>query len=105
MKKETCVLINISILRDKNVLNKKVENILQYKDLTTETHRPLNVKTKVVPAVTSATGTFSKSFTKYLSNIPGKHYIEKLQQTAILGTAQHSSKSTNVQAQNVYGGK
>jgi hypothetical protein len=33
------------------------------------------------------TGTMSKSFRKYLSNIPGKHEIKKLQETVILGTA------------------
>ena len=33
------------------------------------------------------TGTISKSFRKYVSNIPGKHEVEELQKTAILGTA------------------
>jgi hypothetical protein len=33
-----------------------------------------------------ATGTISKSFRKYLSNIPGKHNIKELQKTATLGT-------------------
>ena len=43
-----------------------------------------NVKTKVIPATIGATGTISKSFRKYVSNIPGNHELEK---TAILGTA------------------
>jgi hypothetical protein len=34
-----------------------------------------------------ATETISKSFRKYLSNIPGKHDIKKPHKTAILGTA------------------
>ena len=34
-----------------------------------------------------ASGTFSKSFRKYVSNIPGKHEVKELQKTAILGTA------------------
>jgi hypothetical protein len=46
-----------------------------------------NVKTKVVPVIIGAAGTISKSFTKYLSNIPGKDEIKELQKTAILGTA------------------
>ena len=29
----------------------------------------------------------SKSFRKYVSNIPGKHEVKELQKTAILGTA------------------
>ena len=33
------------------------------------------------------TGAISKSFSQYLSNIPGKHEIKELQNTAILGTA------------------
>ena len=30
-----------------------------------------NVKTKVIPVIIGATGTISKSFTEYMSNIPG----------------------------------
>ena len=48
-----------------------------------------NVKTKVIPIIIEATGTISKSLKKnYVSNIPGKHEVKKLQKTAILGTAQ-----------------
>jgi hypothetical protein len=30
---------------------------------------------------------FSKTFRKYVSNIPGNHEVKELQKTAILGTA------------------
>ena len=46
-----------------------------------------NVKTKVIPVTIGATGTISKSFRKYVSNIPGNHEVKELQKTAILGTA------------------
>jgi hypothetical protein len=46
-----------------------------------------NVKTKVIPVIKGATGTISKSFRKYMSNLPGKHEVKELQKTAILGTA------------------
>ena len=46
-----------------------------------------NVKTEVIPIIMGATGTISKSFRKYVSNIPGKHEVKELQKTAILGTA------------------
>jgi hypothetical protein len=46
-----------------------------------------NVKARVIPVVTGATGTISKSFRKYVSNIPGNHDIKEIQKTAILGTA------------------
>jgi hypothetical protein len=47
----------------------------------------LNVKTKVIPVIIGATGTISKAFRKYVSNIPGKYEVKKLKKTAILGTA------------------
>jgi len=46
-----------------------------------------NVKTKVIPVIIGATGRVSESFSKYVSNIPGKHEVKELQKTAILGTA------------------
>ena len=41
----------------------------------------------MIPAIIGATGTISKSFRKYVSNIPGNHEVKELQKTAILGTA------------------
>jgi uncharacterized alkaline shock family protein YloU len=35
-----------------------------------------NVKTKVMPVITQATGNISESIRKYLGNIPGKHDIK-----------------------------
>jgi len=49
--------------------------------------RKWNVKRKVIPVIIGATGTISKSFRKYMSNIPGIHEVKKVQKTAILGTA------------------
>ena len=47
-----------------------------------------DVKTKVmIPVIIGATGTISKTFRKYVSNVPGKHEVKELQKTAILGTA------------------
>ena len=53
----------------KNVIKKQVENILKRnKDLKMKTESKRNVKTKAIPVIIGATGTISKSFTKYLSN-------------------------------------
>jgi hypothetical protein len=41
----------------------------------------------MIPAVIGATGTISKSFRKYVSDVPGNHDIKELQKTATLGTA------------------
>jgi len=85
--KGTCMLTDVAISGDRNVIKKEAEKILKYKDLTTEIQRMWNVKIKVIPVIIGATGTISKPFRKYLSNIPGKHEIKELQKTAILGTA------------------
>ena len=65
----------------------KAEKILKYKDLTIEIQRMWKVKTRVIPVIIGATGTISKSFRNYVSNIPGNHEVKVLQKTAILGTA------------------
>ena len=44
--------------------------------------RMWNVKTKVIPAIIGATGTISKTFRKYVSNIPGNHEVKELLKTA-----------------------
>ena len=83
----TCMIIDVTISGDRNVINKEAEKILKYKDLTIEIQRMWNVKTKVIPVIIVATGTVSKSFRKYVSNMPGNHEVKELQKTAILGTA------------------
>ena len=81
------------------MIKKEAEKILKYKDLTTEIQRMWNVKTKAIPVIVGATGTVSKSFRKYVSNIPGKHEVKEQQKTAILGTAHILQLSTNVKIQ------
>jgi len=81
------MLIDVAMSGDRNVIKKEAEKILKYKDLTIEIQHIWNVKTKVIPVITGATWTISKSFRKYVSNIPGKYEVKELQKTAILGTA------------------
>jgi hypothetical protein len=83
----TCMLTDVAILGDRNVIQKVAEKILKYKDLTIEIQRMWNVKTRVIPVIIGATGAISKSFRKYVSTIPGNHEVKELQKTAILGTA------------------
>jgi len=85
-EKGACMLIDVAISGDRNVIKKEAEKILKYKDLKTEIQRMWNVKTKVIPVIIEATGTISKSFRKYVSNIPGKYEVKELQKTATLGT-------------------
>jgi hypothetical protein len=54
----------------------------------------------VIPVITEANGTISKSLRNYLSNIQRKHEIKEIQKTAILGTA-HTVESADVKVQNI----
>ena len=88
------MFIYVAISGDRNVIKEEAEKILKYKDLTTEIQRMWNVKTKVIPVIIWATGTISKSFRKYVSNITVKHEVKKLQKTALLGNAHSKIDST-----------
>jgi hypothetical protein len=81
------MLIDVAIPEDRNIIKKEAEKLLKYKGLTIEIQRMWNVKTNVIPVIIGVTRTISKSFRKYLSNVPGNHEVNELQKTAILGTA------------------
>jgi hypothetical protein len=68
------------------VIKKEAEKMLKYKDLIIEIQCMWNVKAKVILVITGETRTISKSFRKYVSNIPGNHDVKELQKTAILDT-------------------
>jgi hypothetical protein len=44
-------------------------------DNNNKIRRMWNTKTKVIPVIIGATGTISKSFRKYVSNIPENHEV------------------------------
>jgi hypothetical protein len=56
----TCILIYVAIPGDRNVIQKEAENILKYKSLRIEIQGMWNVKTRVIPVITGATGTISE---------------------------------------------
>jgi len=46
----------------------------------------LNLKCTTIPVIVGATGIVTRSLRKNLEAVPGKHSIDSLQKTAILGT-------------------
>jgi hypothetical protein len=58
-EKRTCILIDVAISGDINVIKKEAEKILKYKDFTIEIQRMWNVKTKVISVIIGATWTIS----------------------------------------------
>ena len=72
---------------DRNVVQKEAEKKLKYNSLCIEIQRMCNLKCTIVPVIIGATGIVTRSFRKNLEAVPGKHSIDSLQKTAILGTA------------------
>lgn len=86
-KEKTCIIIDVAIPSDYNIVQKEAEKRTKYKNLAIETQRMWGMKTRVVPIIIGATGTISKSAAKAISEIPGRHNLSALQKTVILKTA------------------
>jgi hypothetical protein len=57
-----------------------------------------NLKRAIIPVIIGATGTVTRSLMKNLEAVPGKHSIDSLQKTAILGTSQIIQKVLQCEA-------
>jgi hypothetical protein len=68
-------------------LQKEEEKKLKYKSSGIEIQRMWNLKCTIIPVIIGATGKVTKSLRENLEAIPGKHSIDSLQKTAILGTS------------------
>ena len=83
-KEKTCTPIDVAIPADRNVVQKEAEKKLKYKSLCIEIQRMWNLK------FTSNNWSHWNSNEKLkekLEAVPGKHSIDSLQRTAILGTS------------------
>ena len=86
-KEKTCALIDVAIPADRNVVQKEAEIKLKYKRLCIEIHLLWILKCTIIPLIIGATGIVTRSLRKNLEAVPGKHSIDSLQKTAILGTS------------------
>jgi hypothetical protein len=78
-KDKTCLLIDVAMPSDKNIIQKEAEKKLKYKNLNIEIQIMWNMKCFVIPVIIGATGIVTKSSQKYLETIPGQHSIDRLQ--------------------------
>ena len=85
--KQMCLLIDVSVPCDGNVVNKDAEKKLKYKSLAIEVSRMWGMKTEVVPIVIGALGIVPLSLPKNLSKLPGLPTVCEVQEIALLGTA------------------
>jgi hypothetical protein len=65
MKDKICLLIDVAIPSDKNVIQKESEKKLKYKNLSTESQRMWNMKCLVIPVIIGATGIVTRGLKKY----------------------------------------
>lgn len=86
-QKNTCLLIDISVPDDANIILKESEKISKYKDLEIEVNRMWNTRTKVVPIIVGALGSLKIGFNNYVDMLPGQPSKEEIQKIALLGTA------------------
>ena len=59
-KQGTCMLIDVAIAGDRNVIEREDEKVSKCKDFVKEIQRMRNVTATVIPVITGATGTSSK---------------------------------------------
>jgi hypothetical protein len=90
-------LIDVAVPSDKNVIQKKAEKKLKYKNLSIEMQRMWNMKCFVIPVIMGPPQ-------KYLETIPGQHSIDSLQKTAILGTSHITRKVLQAETLSLSGG-
>jgi hypothetical protein len=86
-KERTCALIDVTIPADRNVVQKEAENKLKYKSFGIEIQRMWNLKCTFIPVIIGPTGLVTRRLGKNLEAVPGKHWIDSLKETAILGTS------------------
>jgi hypothetical protein len=76
----------VAIPADRNVVQKEAETKQNYKSSCIEIQRMWNMKCTIISVIIGATGIVTKGLKKNLKAVPGKHSIDSLQKTAILGT-------------------
>jgi hypothetical protein len=73
-KDKICLLIDVAIPSDRNVIQKEPEKKLKYKNLSIEIQRMWNMKCFVIPVIIGATGIVTKGLKKIW-----KQYQESIQ--------------------------
>jgi hypothetical protein len=71
-EKGTCMLIDVAISRDRNVIKKEAAKILKYKHLTIEIQRMWNVKTKAIPVINTGDWDYFNVIQKIREHHTGK---------------------------------
>jgi len=100
-KQGTFMLIDVAIPGDRNVIKKEAEKILKYKDHVIEIQCMWNVRAKVIPVVTGATG--------ITQTVPEQHTSKArnygTEKESRIGHCTYTQESANVKVQNIFHGR
>jgi len=77
----------VAIQAGGNATRKEAEKKLKYERFCVEVQRMWNMKCVIIPPTNGANGIVTKGLKKNLEAVPGKHSMDSLQKTAILGTS------------------
>ena len=76
----------MAIRADRTVTKKEAEKKIKYDSLCVEVQRMWKMRSTIRPIITDATRAVTDGLNKNSEATPGKHSIDSLQKTAILGT-------------------
>ena len=86
-QEKTCMLIDMTILFDRNTSVKVAETLSKYKNLEIEITQMWRLKTITVHVVIGTLGVVRKGIEKYIHKIRGKINVTELQKIALLGSS------------------
>ena len=94
----------MAIPASRNVMQKEAEKKFKYVSLGIEIKRMWNLKCSITPVITGTTGIVTRSLRKNFEDIPGKHSLDSLQKTAMLGTSHIIRKLLQCETWSLSGG-
>ena len=81
-------MIDVATQADRNVTQKKTEKKKKtQKRLCVDIERMWSMKSMIIQVTILSTGIVTQGLKKHLQAIPGKHSVDSLQKTAVLGTS------------------
>jgi hypothetical protein len=86
-KEKTCTLIRCGNTCRQKCRAKGSGKEVKIQELSIEIQRMWNLKCTIIPVIIGANGIVTKSLRENMEAIAGKHSINSLQKTAILGTS------------------
>jgi hypothetical protein len=84
-KEKPCILIDVAIPADRNVVQRETEKQLKYDSLCIEIQKMWNKNCMIIPVIIGATGIITKGLRRNLEAVPGS--TDLLQKTATLRTS------------------